>query len=89
MKNLIICFDTIGEATLYFVNNKVYDIIFKLYEQQAPGNDGYSNMMEEVGKILEEEENKGHATHTFLQWNSHNVLKKPVTFRRILQLLYE
>jgi len=89
MKNLIICFDTIGEASLYFVDNKTYDIIFKLYEEQGSGPNGYSEMMEEVGKVLEEKEKKGHATSTYLQWNSHNHLKKPVTFRRILQLLYE
>jgi len=85
MKNLIIIFDTIGEASLYYVNNKTYDIIFKLYENQKAGANGYSDMMEEVGKILEDK----NITSTFLQWNSHNHLKKPVTFRRILQLLYE
>ena len=89
MKNLIIIFDTIGEASLYFLGNKTYDIIFKLYEEQNPGSNGYSEMMEEVGKILEEGNKKGRVTSTFLQWNSHNHLKKPVTFRRILQLLYE
>ena len=89
MKNLIIAFDTIGEATLYYVDNKTYDLLFDLYENQKAGPNGYSEMMEEFWKILESMQEKGRVTSTYLQWNSHNHLKKPVTFRRILQVLME
>jgi len=90
MKNLIIAFDSIGEASLYVVENKTYDLLYKLYENQKEGPNGYSEMMEEFWKVLSERQEKGASvTSIYLQWNSHNHLKKPITFRRILQVLQE
>jgi hemerythrin superfamily protein len=91
MKNLIIAFESIGEASMYIVDNKTYDTLFSLYEAQKRGPNGYSEMMEEFQKILNEKEDKGssYVKSVYLQWNSHNHLKKPVTFRRILQVLQE
>jgi len=90
MKNLIIAFDSIGEASLYVVDNKTYDLLYKLYENQKEGSNGYSEMMEEFWKVLNQRQEKGgNVTSIYLQWNSHNHLKKPITFRRILQVLQE
>lgn len=89
MKNLIIAFESVGEGSMYIVDNKTYDLLFKLYENQKEGPNGYSEMMEEFWKIINDGEGKGKVTSVYLQWNSHNHLKKPVTFRRILQVLQE
>lgn len=90
MKNLIIAFDGIGEASLYVVDNKTYDRLFYLYEGQKRGPNGYSEMMEEFWNVLNQRQEKGGSvTSIYLQWNSHNHLKKPITFRRILQVLCE
>ena len=91
MKNLIIAFDSLGEASLYVVDNKTYDLLYKLYENQKEGPNGYSEMMEEFWKVLNERQKKGNSyvKSIYLQWNSHNHLKKPITFRRILQVLCE
>ena len=86
MKNLIIAFDSIGEASLYVVDNKTYDLLFELYKNQKPGANGYSEMMEEFWKVLNERER---VKSIYLQWNSHNHLKTPITFKRILQVLQE
>ena len=91
MKNLIIAFDSLGEASLYVVENKTYDLLYKLYENQKEGPNGYSEMMEEFWKVLNERQEKGNSyvKSIYLQWNTHNHLKKPITFRRILQVLQE
>ena len=90
MKNLIIAFDSIGEANLYVVDNKTYDLLFELYKNQKQGSNGYSEMMEEFWKVLHERDIKGGRVKSiYLQWNSHNHLKTPITFRRILQVLQE
>jgi len=91
MKNLIIAFDSIGEASLYVVDNKTYDLLFKLYENQKAGSNGYSEMMEEFWKVLTEREKQGNSyvKTISLQWNSHEHLKRPITFRRILPVLNE
>ena len=90
MRNLIIAFDSIGEATLYVVDNKTYDLLFELYKNQKAGPNGYSEMAEEFWKVLNERETKGGRVKSiYLQWNSHNHLKTPITFKRILQLLQE
>ena len=85
MKNLIIAFDGIGEGSMYIVDNKTYDTLFSLYEAQKRGPNGYSEMMEEFWKVLEASQTES----VYLQWNTHNHLKKPITFRRILQVLME
>jgi len=91
VKNLIIAFDSIGKASLYVVDNKTYDLLYKLYENQEAGSNGYSKMMEEFWTVLNEREKKGNSyvKSIYLQWNSHDHLKKPITFRRILQVLQE
>lgn len=90
MKNLIIAFDSIGEANLYVVDNKTYDLLFELYENQKAGPNGYSEMMEEFWTVLNKREIKGGSVKSiYLQWNSHNHIKTPITFRRILQVLQE
>jgi len=90
MKNLIIAFDSIGEASLYVVDNKTYDLLFELYKNQKPGANGYSEMMEKFWKLLNEREAKGGRVKSiYLQWNSHDHLKTPITFKRILQVLQE
>ncbi len=90
MKDLIIAFYSIGEADLYVVDNKTYDLLFELYKNQKQGPNGYSEMMEEFWKVLNEHQEKaGRVESIYLQWNSHNHLKTPITFRRILQVLQE
>jgi hypothetical protein len=82
LENLIIAFDSIGEATLYVVDDKTYDILFELYENQKD----YSEMMEEFWKVINELD---YVKTTFLQWNSHHHFTTPITFKRILQVLQE
>ena len=91
MRNLIIIFGSIGEASLYHVDDKTYNLIFELYKNQGIGLDAYSNMMGKIYKILEEKERKENNSveSIFLQWNSHNCFREPITFKRILQLLSE
>lgn len=91
MDNLIISFSSIGEAGLTIVDDKTYDLLYELYENQEAGSNGYSEMMEKFWKTLEECEEKSEDKfqHICLQWNSHDNLKEPVTFKRILQVLEE
>ncbi len=88
MKNLIIAFESIGEASLYVVSDKTYDLLFELYKNQKQGPNGYSEMMEEFWKVLNELKG-GSVKSIYLQWNSHNHLETPITFKRILQVLQE
>ena len=90
MDNLIIAFESIGEAILYVVDDKTYDALFELYENQKPGSNGYSEMMEEFWNVMDlAEEQGGNSDRFSLQWNSHDHLDDPITFNRILQVLME
>ncbi len=91
MENLIITFDGIGEAGLTIVDDKTYDILYAIYENQESGGNGYSKMMEKLWKELEKIEkiNGKDFQRLVLQWNSDDQLEAPVTFKRILQLLME
>ncbi len=80
-------FGSIGEGTMYYVDNKTYKAVYKLYENQKV--DGYSDMLEDIHKALDDGVKRGKVTHTYLQWNSHDHLKKPITFRRMIQFLEE
>ena len=86
MDNLIIAFETIGEADMYIVDDDTFDILFELYENQGPGSDGYSKMMEKFWDVLNE---RGYKKRVSLQWNSHDDLSRTVTFNRILSVLQE
>ncbi len=91
MENLIIAFDGIGEASLYIVDDKTYDTLYAIYENQESGGNGYSKMMGDFWRKFEKIENingKDFQRLT-LQWNSDDHLESPVTFKRILQLLME
>jgi len=91
MNDLIIAFDSIGEAALYVVDEKTYDLLFEIYKNQTAGSNGYSDMMEKFWKVLvdRETERGGSFDHILLQWNSHDHLKETITFKRILQVLCE
>jgi len=89
MDNLIILFGTIGEASMTVVDDETYDLLFELYENQSEGYNGYSEMYEKFSKILNEMDNKKNFQHLVLQWNSHDDLENPITFKRILQVLEE
>ena len=91
MDNLIITFDGIGEAGLSIVDDKTYDILYAIYDNQGPGPNGYSEMMEKFWQEFEkiEKVNGKDFQRLILQWNSHTHLERPVTFKRILQLLME
>jgi hypothetical protein len=91
MENLIIAFDGIGEASLYIVDDKTYDILFAIYESQEATGDGYSKMMGDFWRRFEKIENSNGIDfqRLTLQWNSDDILESPVTFKRILQLLME
>jgi len=91
MENLIILFDGIGEASLYIVDDKTYDILYAIYDSQESDGSGYSKMMDKFRKEFEniEKINGEEFKPLGLQWNSDDILESPVTFKRILQLLME
>ena len=85
MDNLIISFGTIGEAGLHIVDDDTYDTLYEIYKNQKPG--GYDDMMEEFWKVFHEIDEKKNFQFKVLQWNSDDTFEKPITFKRILQLL--
>jgi hypothetical protein len=87
MDNLIIAFDTIGEASLNIVDDESYDRLYEIYKNQGAGHDGYDKMIEEFWGVFTELDNEKNFQHIGLQWNSDDNLEKPITFKRILQLL--
>jgi hypothetical protein len=90
MDNLIIAFESIGEATLYVVNDETYDKLFELYENQKPGSHGYSEMMDKFWDVMNLAEEQGGSLDRFtLQWNTHDHFETPIIFNRILQVLQE
>lgn len=87
MDNIIFTFDEIGEAGMDIVDDESYDILFKLYESQQPGHQGYDEMIEEFWGVFAELNEKKNFKHILLQWNSHDHLEEPITFKRILQVM--
>ena len=91
MDNLLIAFESIGEGSLYVVDDETYDILFAIYENQEVGADGYSKMMEKFWTELRriEAERGKEFPYRCLQWNSDDEFDEPITFKRVLQVLNE
>lgn len=86
MDNLIIAFESIGEGSMYVVDDQTFDILYDLYENQSAGSKGYSEMMDKFWDVLNK---RGPKQSIYMQWNSYDDLPTPVTFTRILQVLQE
>jgi hypothetical protein len=84
-KDLIINYEVMGEGSLFMVDEDVYDKIFEIYENQHP--DGYEEAMDQIMNLIINFEDKGKVERICLQYNSHDDLQEPVTFKRILQLM--
>jgi len=85
MDNLFIDLNEIGGASMYIIDDESYDILFDIYDNQKP--DGYHDMMEEIWKKFDELYVKNHFQYIGLQYNSHDHLDEPITFKRILQVM--
>lgn len=87
MENLIIVFDSIGEATLSVVDNESYKILYEIWEKQKAGSNGYDEMIEKFDEKFNELDNIKSFKQTYLRWNSDDTFDEPITFKRILQLM--
>ena len=85
MDNIILEFEYVGQGTMFFVDDDSYDELFKIYDNQQPG--GYEIMYERFNKKLDQLNQAKNFKTLHLQYNSHDHMDEPITFKRILQVL--
>ena len=87
MDNLLIMFDSIGEATLSVIDDESFDILAEIYENQTEGHNGYDEMLEKFHHQFNELDKVKKFRQKYLQWNSDDTFEESITFKRILQLM--